>query len=596
VKWVAIALGVTMMLLVGVFAVLVVLAGRSGGAAARLDERAIVRVIAGRSSGTGFFVKAPKGIDGVLVVTAFHVVDSGEPAIVERLVGTSGKDSYLEAFPETEFLAFDADSDIAVLHVKRLPASLVSTLELTTDVVKDAPVVSAGFPASSITRRAGLIKKEGKLLEQAKLPVIDRAYGTLVRDNATPGLLVSSDIEPGFSGGPTCDDRGRVVGVNMLKDLRHRGQNGAVAAESVKALIDRIRPYTPPTAKDVEALLKRIQDQFLLLPVGDRGKVPEHELVVPSELPQIRQLIEELHGMEQEKADHDLGSGVKASSRALLGILLARLPGKSLETYYASSTQDLVRKCEDSARGVRRFLGEIDDGAPSDPKDCVRLAMRPLAWDLAAVTMEWGGAGREYTVTNLEEVDPEAHVFRASVRMSDLSSLVPVHVAVEAGVLRLKLFDENGRLYALEGSRSAVGHDFEGKWAAKLDRRPDPSIPGAEVEAEEHVSVSIAGTDSVTITSQFRATRRTTEKRALFACNRDSTVVTAGVESLVGKLHNGVVTGTSTRIDLSSDGCAKCGLCHPQSKIFVAKLQGGHLVLYATNGAAPPEPLELTRE
>src|SRR5580704_16062309 len=108
VKWVAITLSVLMVLLVGVFAVLVVV-GR-GTAASRLDERAIVRVIAGHASGTGFFVKAPKGLDGVLVVTAYHVIDSGEPAIVERLVSGGGKDSYLEAFPETEFLAFDPDS------------------------------------------------------------------------------------------------------------------------------------------------------------------------------------------------------------------------------------------------------------------------------------------------------------------------------------------------------------------------------------------------------------------------------------------------------------------------------------------------------
>jgi S1-C subfamily serine protease len=594
VKWVAIGLGVLMMLLVGVFAVLVVV-GR-GNAASRLDERAIVRVIAGHASGTGFFVKAPKGIDGVLVVTAYHVIDSGEPAIVELLVSGSGKDSYLEAFPETEFIAFDPDSDIAILHVKRLPANLVSTMELTFDLVKDAPVVSAGFPASSLTRRAGLIKKEGKLLEQAKLPVIDRAYGTLVRDNATPGLLVSSDIEPGFSGGPTCDERGRVIGVNMLKDLRYRGQNGAVASVAVKALLDKIQPYTPPTAKDVEELLKRIQDQYLLLPVGDRGKVPEHELVVTSELPQLRSLIAELHGMEEGTADHDLGNGVKASSRALLGILLARLPGKSLETYYASSTQDLVHKCEDAARGVHRFLGDLDDSAPRDPRDCVRMATRPLAWDLTAVTMEWGGAPREYTVTNLEEVDPDAKVFRASVRMSNLASLVPVHVAVEAGVLRLKLFDETGRLYALEGSRSAVGRDFEGKWVAKQDRHPDPTIPGAELDSEEHLSISIAGTDSVTVTSQFHTTRHTSEKHALFACNRDSAVVTSGVESMTGKLHNGVITGSATRLDLSSDGCPKCGLCRLPSKLFVAKLSAGRLVVYGTNGVTQPQPVEFIRE
>ena len=172
-----------------------------------------------------------------------------------------------------------------------------------------------------------------------------------------------------------------------------------------------------------------------------------------------------------------------------------------------------------------------------------------------------------------------------------------MHVAVEAGVLRLKLFDERGRLYAIEGSRSAVGHDFEGKWAVRRDPRPDPALPGADVDSEEHLSITIAGTDSVTLTSQFRATRRTSERRATFSCNKEPAIVTSGLESMTGKLHNGVITGSSTRVDLSVDGCAKCGLCRAPGKLFVAKLSRGRLVLYEDRRReGAPEPVEFTRE
>ena len=188
-------------------------------------------------------------------------------------------------------------------------------------------------------------------------------------------------------------------------------------------MVSRVKAYAPPTEAEVEALLRSIQDQHLLLSVDDRAKVSEHELIASSDLPQLRSLIAEIRNMEQDPREHDFGGGTKAQSRALLGILLARLPGKSLETFYASSTQDAVRKCEDTARGIRRFLGEIDGVAREDREaDCLRFASRPLAWDLTAVTMEWSGAPRDYGVTKIEEVDSDAHVFRASVRMSGLPS------------------------------------------------------------------------------------------------------------------------------------------------------------------------------
>src|SRR4051794_28746532 len=58
---------VLLLLLVGT----VVFVARRGGV---VDEQAVVRVVSGNASGTGFFVKAGKGDDSVFVMTAFHVV------------------------------------------------------------------------------------------------------------------------------------------------------------------------------------------------------------------------------------------------------------------------------------------------------------------------------------------------------------------------------------------------------------------------------------------------------------------------------------------------------------------------------------------
>jgi hypothetical protein len=599
-RWIAVAAaGVVMLLMLGGAAVIAVAMMRR----APLDEAAIVRVVSGSGTGTGFFVAPPKGQDGVLVVTAFHVVDSGKQVTVER-VRSEGKQTYLEAYPETEIVAFDADADLAIVRVKNLPRSKVQTLDLADSTVKDEPLVSAGFPSSSFTSRVGLLKKEGKLLDTAKLPVVDRAYGRVLRENAIDGLIVSNDVEPGFSGGPTVNARGDVVGVNVLKDNIHRGQNGAVAAAVVRDLIAQVKPMAAPTAADVEALLRKVQDQHLLLPVDDRAKVNEHDLIASSDLPQLRSLITEIRGMEQDVREHDFAAGMKASNRALLGILLARLPGKSLETYTASSTQEGVRKCEDTARGIRKFLGELDGVAREEREsDCVRLATRPLAWDLTAVTLEWAGTPREYGVTKIDEVDADAHVFRASVRMSGLPSLVPVHVAAEGGRLRLKLFDKTGRLHALDGTRGAVGRDFEGTWVSKRERRADPAMAGVEAESEEKLIVTIAGTDSVSIAHQFKTSRFAAKPGVRFSCNQEPQIVSSGSQSLSGKLHNGVITGSrpdavqsAARGESGGDGCTRCGLCMTPHKLFVLKLHAGRLMLYRTNGVNAPELVELTRE
>jgi hypothetical protein len=180
--------------------------------------------------------------------------------------------------------------------------------------------------------------------------------------------------------------------------------------------------------------------------------------------------------------------------------------------------------------------------------------------------------------------------------MSNVSSLVPVHVAWDGGRLGLKLFDKSGQLYALSGSRSSVGRDFEGKWIAKRDRAPDPTVNGVGAESEERLAVSIMGTDTVSVTHQFKMRRVADNAHALFACNKKPAIASDGTQTLSGRLHNGVVTGSSTRIDATNDGCKQCGLCMTPHKLFVMKIRAGKLFLYRTNGTAAPEAMEFVRE
>jgi hypothetical protein len=220
--------------------------------------------------------------------------------------------------------------------------------------------------------------------------------------------------------------------------------------------------------------------------------------------------------------------------------------------------------------------------------------VRPVAWDLTASTMEWQGAVREYKVMKLEEIDNDAKIFLASVRISGVFSLVPIHMVWEAGGLRLKLFDKSGTLYALQGARSATARDFEGTWVISHPRGPEPGSEGTESEKSEKITVTISGTDTVSVVQQY-SWQRFANKGA-FRCSLDKTITTRVAQSLTGRLHNGVVTGTSDKFEYLSDGCSSCKMCYSRDRLFVLKRYGSRMLFYRTDGGSAPEAVELTRQ
>jgi len=201
---------------------------------------------------------------------------------------------------------------------------------------------------------------------------------------------------------------------------------------------------------------------------------------------------------------------------------------------------------------------------------------------------------REYKVMKLEAIDEEARVFQASVRIPGVPNLLPIHVVWEAGGLRLKLFDKSGSLYALQGGRSAVAADFEGTWGVAQPRRPEPGSDGVETEKSEKITVTIRGTDAVSVVQEHTAQRFAT--KGAFRCNRERTITTGVAQSLTGHLHNGIVTGGSDKFEYRADGCSTCKLCYPQDRLFVLKRYGEHMLFYRTDGTSAPEALILTRQ
>jgi len=575
------------------------------GVAGKDVGQGVVRVVLPSTSGTGFFIAGPD--DLAYVATAYHVVASGEPILIEQTLDGGGGRHFHQAYPDVEVVAFDADADVAIVRLNGVTRDHFRTLALAKTTAADESVLSYGFPGSSLAHKFGMVSKPGKVLSVVHFPVIDHRSGEVVRSDAVAGLLVSVDIEPGFSGGPTCNDHGEVVGVNVTKDLAHRGQNGAVDVSVLRELVTHVRrseAEAPPTADEVKALLTRVEREYLLLPLERRKTTREDDFVSTGDLPRVGELITTIRRMEN---DTSRKPDTKISGAAGLGLVLARLPGKPLETYSDRSTKKAMADCEVRERGLREFFGSIASsrgggggGAAEEARaKCSELAFRPLVWDLSALALQWEGQPRQITVSKVDVVDADRHVYRAAVQFAGIDHLVDVWLGGDGGRLRLKLFNGEGEASGLSTVTDVPGSAFAGSW-----RRTDPRIAhslmrgvDSDWETDETIAIAMTGDGNASLTHQFRRKITMTGSRRL-ACG--GTVLSLGIEqSFAGTLESGTITATRTKEakPIGAD-MARCGdaLSYSPDLVVVLKMKGETLLVYRTGGAEYPQLAEFTRQ
>jgi hypothetical protein len=562
---------------------------------------ALVRVSTPTGTGTGFLINGPD--EYIYVATANHLVDSGERVLVERDVNVSEKKQYVEAYPETEIVASDADADLAIIRVKNVSASRFARLSLAKEPVKDEKIFSYGYPGSSLAKHAGLVSKDGKILSLVRFPAYDDRYARVLRDNAVEGLLVSTDIEPGFSGGPTVNESGEVVGINVTKDRAHVGQNGAVSVVALRELLAKVSPASKqaePKPEQIVALLKKVQSEYLLLPLEERSRVRETEFLSAGDLPSLRRFVNEIRRQEGNTDSFNLK--FKLSGQAALGMYFARLPGNLLETYRAPSTKTALSACALANQRLASFLGELDASVGKHQNQpmtdtCDELGVRPLAWDLAAATLQWDGKEKDYTVTKLDRMDDDGRIYRASVRISGAANLVELWFGMEQGQPRLKLFDTNEELYAIDSPRTVSTTALQGTWDMKRPRVTDAVDKDAEVEAEEKVSISIGADSKVSILYTTTSKYFAVSKRRSFSCNGKSTMEVGFAQSFTGTLENGVVIALPDKLaqNVGADG-DYCTSRRLPDQIVAVKLVGDQLYLYHTDGAAYPEAVQLAKQ
>jgi S1-C subfamily serine protease len=163
----------------------------------------------GVATGTGF------AIAGGRIVTNQHVV-AGAEVVAVRLGGRRTR---------ARVLGSDASTDLAILHLAREQASSLPTLPLgrSADVRPGDTAIAIGNPFGlARTLTAGVVSAVGRR--------ISAPDGARIRD----AIQTDAAVNPGNSGGPLLDGRGRVIGV--IAQSRGDGLSFAVPIDTLRRI------------------------------------------------------------------------------------------------------------------------------------------------------------------------------------------------------------------------------------------------------------------------------------------------------------------------------------------------------------------------
>ena len=166
----------------------------------------------GKEDGVGAgFVISPDG----LIATSLHVIGEARPIAVELADG--------ESYEVTEIHAWDRKFDLAIIRVAagKLPALKFGDSD---SLKQGAPVIALGNPL-------GLRHSVVQGLISARREV-----------DGVEMFQIAIPIEPGNSGGPLLDLKGRVHGVITLKSAMTANLGFAMPGNLVKALLDKPNP------------------------------------------------------------------------------------------------------------------------------------------------------------------------------------------------------------------------------------------------------------------------------------------------------------------------------------------------------------------
>lgn len=191
-----------------------------------------VRVIAGKKSGSGFF------IDKNLVVTNRHVIEGigqGEVFVTNQTFAEGPiRARIIAATVKSDF----ARPDFAVLQLERTPLSVVVAKIAKTPSALDE-VFAVGFPGKTIVTDENSVTPS-TVLSSGKVTVIQK------RNDGAILVIHTADIARGSSGGPLVNKCGQIVGVNTFINSNTGPDGRALYALSSETLINFLKATKSP--------------------------------------------------------------------------------------------------------------------------------------------------------------------------------------------------------------------------------------------------------------------------------------------------------------------------------------------------------------
>jgi len=177
------------------------------------------RRYATQSLGSGVIIAASG-----LVVTNAHVIQGASQIIVTTLTN----DEY-----EAELVGADANSDIALLKLKKAPGNLpAATLGTTSDLMIGEPVNAIGNPMGlSHTVTTGVVSALKRTVKGESGSV----YSDFIQTDAA--------INPGNSGGPLANILGEIIGINTAIIRPAEGIGFAIPMDRVKKVTKDLLKY-----------------------------------------------------------------------------------------------------------------------------------------------------------------------------------------------------------------------------------------------------------------------------------------------------------------------------------------------------------------
>ncbi|UQA60004.1 trypsin-like peptidase domain-containing protein [Polyangium aurulentum] len=327
-----------------------------------------------RALGSGFIV-SPEG----MILTNSHVVHGSKEVRVELSSGRA---------VDATVVGEDEKLDVALLAAKGAKGLPVVALGTSEEVRVGEYVVAIGNPFGlGHTVTLGIVSAKERVLGVGP-------FDRLIQTDAS--------INPGSSGGPLFDTRGRVVGINTVMHAQGQGIGFAIPIDDVRAILPELRSKGRVTRGVMGLAFQAISDDLsraLALPSASGAIVTEVEPGGPSDRAGLKpgDVIRTIDGRQISHASD------------LARALGRKKPGEIADLQVARSG---------AARGIRVVLARGTEDRSDDRKEGRETEGPVLGGKLGAVVSDEPGGG--------------AHVDAVDARGAAASELEVGDVVVEA--------------------------------------------------------------------------------------------------------------------------------------------------------------------